>query len=263
MTIIHAAFPSRAATPLRVRDIGLDDLNAALRHGVDDFQAMPTHVVFVSLLYPLVGVFVALLAFDNDVLPMLFPLAAGFALMGPFVAVGLYELSRRRERGLDTSWNHAFASLGRPAASALVKVGILLAAIFLGWLVAAQGIYWALYGTYRPDTFLGFAQEILTTPRGWALIVLGNVVGFAFSLVVLAVSIVSVPLLIDRDVDALTAVETSVAAFRQNPRTLLVWGFVVAGLLVVGSLPLFVGLAVVMPILGHATWHLYKRIVAN
>ena len=250
MTIIHAAFPGCAATAPRVRDIGSDDLEAALRHGVDDFLAMPTRAIFISLIYPLVGVFVALLAFGNDVLPMLFPLAAGFALMGPFAAVGLYELSRRRERGLDTSWNHAFTSLGRPAASALVKVGILLGVIILGWLAAAQGIYWALYGSDMPDTILGFVQEVLTTSRGWALIVL-------------AVSIVSVPLLIERDVDALTAVETSVAAFRQNPRTLPAWGFVVAGRLVLGSLPLFVGLAVVMPILGHATWYLYERMVAD
>ncbi|GJD93124.1 DUF2189 domain-containing protein [Methylobacterium iners] len=263
MTTVQAIFPGRVADRLRVRDIGADDFKTAFRLGFEDFLAMPTHVVFISLLYPLVGVFVALLAFGANVIPMLFPLAAGFALLGPFLAVGLYELSRRRARGLETGWNHAFASLRRPAAGALAVVGLVLAVIFLSWLVAAQGLYWALYGAYAPATFLGFAQEVLTTPRGWALILLGNLVGFAFSLLALSVSIVSVPLLVDREADALTAIETSIAAFRQNPRTLTLWGFVVAGMLVLGSLPLFVGLAVVMPILGHATWHLYERIVAD
>lgn len=261
MTTLQAISPGRVADRPQVRDIGSEDFKAAFRRGFDDFLAMPTHVVFISLIYPLVGVFVALLAFGANVIPMLFPLAAGFALLGPFLAVGLYELSRRREQGLDTGWNRAFDGLRRPAAGALAKVGLVLAAIFVSWLVAAQGLYWALYGNYAPETFLGFAHEVLTTPRGWALIAIGNLVGFAFSLLVLAVSVVSVPMLVDRDADALTAIETSLEAFRQNPRTLTLWGFVVAGMLVLGSLPLFVGLAVVMPILGHATWHLYKRIV--
>jgi uncharacterized membrane protein len=237
------------------------DLSMALRRGVDDFLAMPTHALFIGLIYPLVGIVLATAAFGTEVLPLVFPLAAGFALIGPFAAIGLYELSRRREKGLSTDWAYAFANLTRPAAGALAGLGLLLAVVFACWLVAAQGIYWALYGTSVPDSIFAFAQDVLTTPRGWALIVIGNLVGFAFSLVVLALSVVSVPMLVDRDVDMLTAIETSLAAFRRNPRTLTAWGFIVAGLLILGSLPLFVGLAVVMPILGHATWHLYRRVI--
>ncbi|MGU3361939.1 DUF2189 domain-containing protein [Methylobacterium sp. M6A4_1b] len=237
------------------------DLATALRRGVDDFLAMPTHALFIGLIYPIVGIVLATAAFGTEVLPLVFPLAAGFALIGPFAAIGLYELSRRREQGLPTDWAYAFANLTRPAAGALAGLGLLLAVVFACWLVAAQGIYWALYGTSVPDSLSAFAQDVLTTPRGWALIVIGNLVGFAFSLVVLAMSVVSVPMLVDRDVDMLTAIETSLAAFRRNPRTLTAWGFVVAGLLILGSLPLFVGLAVVMPILGHATWHLYRRVI--
>lgn len=261
MTTHYAVFPGRVTDRPLVREIGAEDLKAALRAGFDDFLAMPTHVIFVSLIYPLVGVFLGLFAFGYDVIPMLFPLASGFALIGPFAAVGLYELSRRRARGLDTGWNRAFTWLDRRAARTLTGIGLLLTAIFVSWLVAAQGVYWTVFGAYRPESVLGFVQEVLTTPRGWALIALGNLVGFAFSVIVLAVSIVSVPMLVERRVDTLTAIETSVAAFRQNPRTLLVWGLVVAVLLVIGSLPLFVGLAIVMPILGHATWHLYQRLV--
>jgi uncharacterized membrane protein len=237
------------------------DLSTALRRGVDDFLAMPTHALFIGLIYPLIGIVLATVAFGTEVLPLVFPLAAGFALIGPFAAIGLYELSRRREQGLSTDWAYAFANLTRPAAGALAGLGLVLAVVFACWLVAAQGIYWALYGTSVPESIFTFAEDVLTTPRGWALIVIGNLVGFAFSLVVLAISVVSVPMLVDRDVDMLTAIETSLAAFRRNPRTLTAWGFVVAGLLILGSLPLFVGLAVVMPILGHATWHLYRRII--
>lgn len=237
------------------------DLSESLRQGVDDFLAMPTHALFVGLIYPIVGVVLATFAFGTEVLPLVFPLAAGFALIGPFAAIGLYELSRRREQGLSTDWAYAFASLRRPAAGALAGFGLLLAVILASWLLAAQGIFWALYGDAAPVSVLDFVRDVLTTPRGWALIAVGNLVGFAFSLVVLAISVVSVPMLVDREVDMLTAIETSLAAFRRNPRTLTAWGFVVAGLLILGSLPLFVGLAVVMPILGHATWHLYRRII--
>ncbi|KAB1073865.1 DUF2189 domain-containing protein [Methylobacterium planeticum] len=263
MTTLHAVTHGHRSAALPVRDIGADDLRAALRAGFDDFLAMPTHVIFISLIYPIIGMVLAVMTFDGNVIPLLFPLASGFALIGPFAAVGLYELSRRRARGLDTGWAHAFRGLRRRAVGSLFAVGGLLATILVCWLVVAQGIYWALYDSYAPATILGFAHEVLTTERGWVLIVLGNLAGFAFSLITLAVSVVSVPLIVGRHVDALTALETSVAAFRQSPRTLLAWGCIVAGLLVLGSLPLFVGLAVVMPILGHATWHLYERIVAG
>lgn len=244
-----------------VNTIDGHDLSMALRRGVDDFLAMPTHALFIGLIYPLVGVVLATVAFGLEILPLVFPLAAGFALIGPFAAIGLYELSRRREQGLSTEWALAFANLTRPAAGALAGMGMLLTAIFASWLVAAQGLYWALYGDAEPASLLDFARDVFLTPRGWALIIVGNLIGFAFSLVVLAISVVSVPMLVDRNIDLATAIETSLAAFRRNPRILTAWGFIVAGLLVLGSLPLFVGLAVVMPILGHATWHLYRRVV--
>lgn len=263
MTTFRVVSGSRASAHPAVRDIGADDIKTALKLGLDDFLAMPTHVLFLGLIYPLVGVFIALLAFGNDVVPMLFPLASGFALIGPFAAVGLYELSRRREAGLGTSWSVAFRSLRRSNAGALAGIGLILAAVFVAWLVVAQAIYTNLYDTAVPENAMDFLKDVLTTPRGWALMSFGNLVGFAFSVIVLAISIVSVPMVIDRNVDALTAIETSLAAFRRNPFTLMAWGFVVAAMLVAGSLPLFTGLAVVMPILGHATWHLYRRLVAG
>jgi len=263
MTMLDAASPHPPVARPAVRKIGLPDLRYALAKGVEDFLAMPTHVLFVILIYPIAGVIIATLAFEQDLIPLLFPLASGFALIGPFAAIGLYELSRRREAGLDTSWNHAYKPLRARSAGAIFAVGFVLMTIFFAWLVIAMGLYWALYGTERHESVFAFAEEVLTTRRGWTLIVLGNLVGFAFSLIALAVSVVSLPMLVDREVDALTAIETSLSAVRTNPRTMVLWGFIVAGLLVMGMLPLFVGLALVMPILGHATWHLYRRTVTS
>ncbi|MDR7039589.1 putative membrane protein [Methylobacterium sp. BE186] len=262
MTTLRAIFAHHVGTRPEVRTVSAQDLRFALAKGVEDFLAMPTHVLFVIAIYPVAGLIIATVTFEQDLIPLLFPLASGFALVGPFAAIGLYELSRRRAEGLDPNWARAYAPLRTHASGPILAVGLLLTAIFLAWLVAAMGLYWTLYGTDRPETILGFVADVLTTARGWALIVVGNLVGFAFSLLALAISVISLPMLVDRNVDALAAIETSLDAVRTSPRTFLMWGFIVAGLLVAGMLPLFVGLAVVLPILGHATWHLYRRTIA-
>lgn len=258
---VQAFFPDHSVPLPAVRRIGFADLRAALAAGIDDFRAMPTHVMFVIVLYPIVGMLIGAVTFQNGLIPLLFPLASGFALVGPFAAIGLYELSRRRERGLDTSWTHAYDPLRRRSMGAIGGVGLLLAAIFLAWIVTAMGLLWALFGTQTPESVGAFLDQVLTTKRGWALIVFGNLAGFAFSLLALAVSVVSLPMLGERDVDPSTAVRTSIAVVQENPATMVTWGVIVAALLVIGMLPLFIGLAVVLPILGHATWHLYRRAV--
>ena len=244
-----------------VRAIGPADLKDALARGLDDFWAMPTHVIFISLIYPVVGLTLGRAAFGYDVIPLLYPLAAGFALIGPFAAIGLYELSRRRERGLDTSWKHAFDVVHSPSFGPIVALGLLLLVIFGVWLAVAHAIYIANFG-YGPEPApLDFIRQVLTTPAGWTLIVVGNGVGFLFALVVLAISVVSFPLLLDRNVGAMAAAATSVRAVIKNPVTMALWGLFIAGVLVIGSLPFFFGLAVVMPVLGHSTWHLYRKVV--
>ncbi|MRI55645.1 DUF2189 domain-containing protein [Methylobacterium sp. DB1607] len=244
-----------------VRRIGLDDLRFALRKGLDDFVAMPTHALFLIAIYPVAGVLIAAATFENDLIPLMFPLASGFALLGPFAAIGLYEMSRRREQGRDIGLINAYAPLTDQSAKAIGVVALTLSLLFVAWLIAAMALYWTLYGEARQDSIFGFLHEVLTTPRGWLLIVVGNLVGAAFSLIALAISAVSFPLIIDRGTEAGTAIATSVALVQQNPGTMVVWGLIVAGLLTLGMLPLFVGLALVLPILGHATWHLYRRAV--
>ncbi len=245
-----------------VRRIAPADVREALRKGVEDFGAYRTDVVFLCVFYPVVGLLLARLASGYDMLPLLFPLASGFALIGPFAAIGLYEMSRQREQGVDVSWANAFGVLHRPAFGAIAVLGLLLVAIFLLWLAAAWAIYALTLGPEPPASIGAFARDVLTTGAGWTLIVVGVGVGFLFALLAMAISVVSFTLLIDRDDVGLdTAVRTSVRAVAANPGPMALWGLVVAGSLVIGSLPLFLGLAFVMPVLGHATWHLYRKIV--
>jgi uncharacterized membrane protein len=246
---------------LTIRRIGPSDLKEALREGFADFWATPTHLVFLGLLYPLLGIFFAGLAFGYNMLPLLFPIMSGFALVGPLAAIGLYEISRRRENGQEISWNSMAEILRSPSIGSIATLGLLLLVIFLAWLLTAQALYQSLFGWSAPESLGGFMREVFTTRNGWWLIIAGNALGFIFSAVVFCISVVSFPLLLDRDVGAIPAVLTSIRAVAANPGTLLLWALIVAAALVIGFLPLFVGLAVVLPVLGHATWHLYRRLV--
>jgi uncharacterized membrane protein len=244
-----------------VRSIGIGDLRDALRKGLDDFWAMPTHVVFLCLIYPIVGLALGRAAFGADVVPLLYPLATGFALIGPFAAIGLYELSRRREQGLDTSWRHAFDIVHSRSIWAIVGLGLLLLAIFAVWLAVANAIFQANFGYDEPATPAEFARRLFATQQGHNVIIVGNAVGFLFAVLAFGLSVVSFPLLLDRHVGVSVAIITSVRTILRNPGAMILWGIFVAGLLVVGSLPFFLGLAVVMPVLGHSTWHLYRKLV--
>jgi uncharacterized membrane protein len=249
-----------AVSPV-VRRIEVADLKDVLAKGFGDFGACRTDVIFLCVIYPVVGLILARVASGHDMLPLLFPLASGFALIGPAAAVGLYEMSRRREQGLRASWAEAFGVVRLPSFGTIVALGLLLLAIFLLWLATADEIYSLTLGPAPPASVGSFVRDVFTTRAGWALILVGVGVGFFFALVVLAISVVSFPLLLDREAGIGTAVGTSMRAVLANPGPMAVWGLIVAGGLVVGSIPLFVGLIIVMPVLGHATWHLYRKVV--
>jgi uncharacterized membrane protein len=254
---------TRYSAPPVVRRIAIADLWDALRKGMSDFAAARTDVILLCLIYPVVGLVLAEWVFGNDMLPLLFPLASGFALIGPAAAVGLYEISRRREQGLAVNWADAFGVTASPRFGAILLLGLLLGAIFLAWLAVAEGLYSVTLGPEAPASIGSFLADVFTTTAGWVMIVVGIGVGFLFALVVLAISVVSFPLLLDRDVGLPTAVVTSVRAVIANPGPMAVWGLVVAGSLAIGSIPLFFGLALVLPVLGHATWHLYRKVVVS
>ncbi len=246
---------------LVIRRITPSDLFDALARGIDDFIAMPSHAVFLCVIYPLLGIVLVASTLGNSMLPLAFPIAAGFALVGPLAAIGLYELSRRREAGLDSSSSHAFDVLHSPSLGAIVALGFLLMAIFVLWLVAAEAIYIANFGYAPPASIRQFINDVFSTSAGWHLIFVGTGIGFLFAVVALTIGAISFPLLLDRDVGAAVALLTSIRVVLANPVTMALWGFIVAAMLVIGSIPFFLGLTVVMPVLGHATWHLYRRAV--
>ena len=252
---------SRYAPLPAVARIKAADLRDVLIRGLDDFTAYRSDVIFLCLIYPIIGIALAWLTFGYDMLPLLFPLASGFALIGPVAAVGLYELSRRREQGIRSNWGDASDVIRSPGFGAILVLGLILVTIFLLWLLTASLIYQFTLGPEPPASIAAFARDVFTTSAGWVMIVIGVSVGFLFALLVLAISVVSFPLLLDRDVGIATAVRTSIRAVASNRGPMAFWGLIVAGSLLLGSIPAFLGLIFVLPVLGHATWHLYRKVV--
>jgi uncharacterized membrane protein len=257
---VAAQSANNAAIP-SVRKIGLPDLGVALRQGWDDFKAFPSHAIILCVIYPILGLALARLVLGYAVLPLLFPLAAGFALLGPFAAIGLYELSRRRERGESATISDAVGVLRSPSFGAMLGLGVILLTLFVVWVAVAQAIYVSTFGYTPAADIPDFLGRVLTTPQGWMLIVVGCGIGFLFALVAFCLSVVSFPLMLDRNASVADAILTSLRAVAANPVAMAGWGLIVAALLIVGCIPAFLGLAVTVPVLGHATWHLYRKVV--
>lgn len=246
----------------RVRKIGIETIAESLRKGLDDFAALRSDVIFLVLVYPVAGALLAAMAFRADLLHMVFPLAAGFALLGPVAGIGLYEMSKRRERGEPAAIADALRVLRASTLVPVLALSAYLFVIFAAWLYAADAIHQRIMGAETPGTLGAFAAQVLTTQAGWDMIVTGTLVGLFFAALVLVTSVVAFPMLIDRPVGLPVAVSTSLRVAAKNPGPLAAWGLIIAGLLVAGSLPLFLGLIVVLPVLGHASWHFYRAAVS-
>ncbi|MDA0304973.1 MAG: DUF2189 domain-containing protein [Proteobacteria bacterium] len=251
---------TRTARPV-IKKIGIADLLDALSKGLADFNAMPTHLFFLAIIYPVVTFAIAAFYGDLDLLSFVFPLLAGYTLLGPLVAVGTYELSRRREFGRFTSRTNAFLVFKSHSINAIGNLGVVLMLIYFVWVFVAQTIYEQNFGSAPPESYLGFVQQVFTTPEGLSMIIASCSAGLIFAVVVLSFSVVSFPMLLDVDAGVLLAIKTSVRAVVANPIPMAAWGMIVVALLFVGSLPFFVGLCVVLPVIGHATWHLYRKVV--
>lgn len=249
-----------AAPEIPVRTIGGADLKAALREGLADFREKRGDLFVVGMIYPIIGFGAAVASLGGPFIPLFFPILAGVAMLGPVAALGFYELARRREEGLDSTWRHFFDVTRRPGFDSILAVTGLLLVLFLAWVVAAWILYAAFLGA-PPETPGDFLRALFTTGRGWGLILVGNLVGIVFAWIVLLLSVVSLPMLVDRDVGARAAIATSLRAVGANRGLMARWGLTVAGLLVLGAIPAFIGLAFVLPWLGYATWHLYTRLV--
>jgi len=261
MASTHVAASMRRNSFIPVRRIDNGDLRQALRDGWQDFLHFRGDLIFAGLLYPLIGLVAATFMLRGPLLHLFFPIAGGIALLGPVVAIGFYELARRREDGLESGWTHFLDVRYRPTAPEIGIMAGLLMTVFAAWIIAAAALYTFLWGGVAPTSVGGFLSRLFTTPEGWALIVIGNAVGLAFAYFVLATSAISFPMLVDRNVSARTAVGASLRAFRENPAVMSRWGLTILVWLAIGSIPFFLGLAVVLPWLGYSTWHLYTRVV--
>lgn len=245
----------------QVNRIGLADLRAALRDGARDFAALRSDVIFLVVLYPVIGFILGIWVLNAGQVHLLFPLVAGFPLIGPVAAVGLYEMSRRREAGLPADWGAALSALSGRVLGPVLMLGLLLLVVFVLWLGAAHAIWAATLGPQTYDSLPALLRDCLTTGPGRQMLVLGTATGFLFAALVLCIGMVSFPMLIDRPVGVPLALATSWVVARANPGATAAWGLIVTTLLVLGMIPLFAGLIVVLPVLGHATWHLYRRAV--
>lgn len=246
----------------QVRHITTGDLTDALKMGLADFGAARDDVVFIALIYPLAGLVLAMLAANMALLPMVFPLLSGFALLGPLAAVGLYEISRRRENGAAVSWIDAARVASSPAIGSIMAMGLIVIALFAAWLAVSYALSVAVFANEAPTTVSNFIREVFATDAGRWMIAIGVGMGFIFALAAFLVSVVSFPLLLDRHVDLDVAMKTSIRVVAANPGAMALWAAIVVAALVIGSLPALLGLIVVVPVLGHATWHLYRKAVA-
>ena len=260
MATVAPDSPAKAG-PIPVRTIGDEDLRWSLRQGWEDFRDLRGDLVFAGLIYTLIGLAAVVMTTSRPLIPFFYPVVAGVALLGPIAAVGFYELARRRESGQEVHWFNFLDVRKRPTLDDMGIVAGLLLVIFVGWLLAAGLLYALLFGWATPTSIGGFLSAVFTTPRGWALILGGAVVGAIFGWIVLALSVASLPMLVDCDVSAAQAVSSSWRAAHANKSQMVRWGIVVTALLVLGSIPLFVGLAFVLPWLGYSTWHLYTRLI--
>ncbi|HEX7873405.1 MAG TPA: DUF2189 domain-containing protein [Sphingobium sp.] len=244
-----------------VRNIHASDLHWALREGMNDFLTFRGDIILAGFIYPAVALLAAVLALGGEMLPIVFPMAAAFSLLGPLIAIGFYEMARRRESGMEAGWSHFLDPLRGANRWQIVGLALALVTLALGWLFMANSIYESTLGRLHPAGVGDFLSMLFTTSEGWRMMVFGNVVGLAFALVTLVTMIASFPMLVDRNVHASDAVETSLRASFHNPMMTLRWGLYVAVILAIACVPLFLGLAVALPVLGYASWHLYTRLV--
>ncbi len=239
------------------QDLTRADLLAALAAGWRDFRGAPLFGLFFGGIYVAAGMALYFLAFERGQVALLIPAAAGFPLLAPFVAVGLYEVSRRREAGLPLRWSAVLGALrGRGDGQLLLMGGI----VFVGfsfWVIIAHTIF-AIFVAGSPE---GESLAFLATQQGIAMLLVGGAVGAAIAFLFYALTLMSLPMLVDRDLDFITAIIASFAAISGNIAVLSGWAVAIAFVLFLAMLPLFLGLLVALPVLGHATWHLYRRAI--
>jgi len=257
--LITIGFPSEIK--IGVNKISTTDIWQSLLLGWKDFLQQPSHYFFTAILYPFMGFALYFWAAGENTLQLLFPMLTGLALLGPFVSLPLYEISRRLEKGLDTSWAEVFNVIKSSALPAILILGLMLLVIFCAWIFTANILYVLLYGNEYPVSIFNFLREVISTQRGWTLIVVGNGLGFCFALLAFCTTVVAFPLVLEHEVSALYGIKASVQAVKVNPIPMILWGLVISFGLLLASIVVLVGLILVLPVFAHATWHIYRKVL--
>lgn len=254
---MRAIMPVQGVSARIVRDLGSADLRAALAAGWQDFRAAPAFGLAFGAVYVAAGLLICFALFVRGQAGWLVPAAAGFPLLAPFAAVGLYEVSRRREAGEPLRWQAVLGALGGRGDEQIMSMGVIVFVAFGFWLMVAHGIF----AVFAAGSAQAESLAFLLTGAGVAMLIVGGAVGGVMALAFYAITVVSLPMLVDREVDFMTAIITSLAVVKGNAAVLLGWAALLAIALSAAMLPLFLGLPVVLPVLAHATWHLYRRAV--
>lgn len=243
-----------------VRRISADDVYAALGAGWADFRAVPRFGLFFGGIYAAVGIAIFLQLWIVEHSLWIVPFALAFPLVGPFAAVGLYEVSRRREAGEPLNWPAILGVVWNSRNRQIPMMAFVVLAGFLTWMWTAGMLTLLFLGRSN----IGFVDidGVLASNSGIALVIVGTLVGAVIAFVLFALTAVALPMLLDRDLDFVTAMVTSFEAVTRNPQAMLHWAWIIVGLLALGMVPFFLGLVVTLPVLGHATWHLYRRVIA-
>ena len=244
-----------------VNAITASDVLFSLRDGLRDFQKAPTYGLFFGLVYAGFGWLLIYLMVGLDFGSYVYPMVTGFALVAPFAAAGLYEISRLLEQGQPLSWGAIFGCIFGRGGRAVGIMAMVTTFSYIIWLDIAAALY-VMFFSMKPLRFGALLEAILTTPKGFAFFVVGNSIGAVLAGIVFSIMVVSLPMVFDRDVDFVTAMITSVKSVLKNPRPMLLWCVIIGVLTILSLVSVFVGLLVSLPILGHATWHLYRRVVA-
>ncbi|WP_428686578.1 DUF2189 domain-containing protein [Roseibium sp.] len=245
----------------KVNTITANDVIDALAAGLSDFRKAPGYGLAIGAFFAIGGLFVILSAAALDLTYLSYPAAAGFVLLGPFAAVGLYEVSRRLEKGDTLSWSEILKTMWAQKSRELSWMAFVVLFIQIMWMYQVRLLLALFLGFRSFASFDEFLSEVISTPEGLMFLAVGHVVGAVLSLILFSLTVVSFPLLLEDDRDFITAMITSVRSVVASPVPMIGWAFVVTAVLVVSMIPAFLGLIATLPILGHTTWHLYRKCV--
>ncbi|MEM9574322.1 MAG: DUF2189 domain-containing protein [Pseudomonadota bacterium] len=239
-----------------------NDLRAALSSGFADFRRAPLFGLFFAAFYVLGGLLIVQSLFVRDQSWMIYPVAIGFPIVGPFAAVGLYEVSRRLQSGIALNWSEILGVVRNQSSKELSWMAFVVLFVFWVWMYQVRLLIAIVLGRMSFSGLDGFLEVVLYTQQGWIFLAIGHVVGAVLSLILFSITVVSIPLLLDRELDFITAMITSVKAVFASPMVMLGWGIIVTLSIIAAMIPAFLGLFLVLPILGHTTWHIYQKAVA-